>query len=86
MNEELETLLDKLQLDENEFSFIMDIISRANLDSAESEWLSDIADEAYNSLDQDTTSEIEKAYDEGKDEGYSQGFRDGKLSGSGEYR
>ena len=86
MTEELETLLAKLQLDENEFSFVMDIVNRANLDSAEFERLSGIADEAYNSLDQDITSEIEKAYDEGKDEGYSQGFRDGKISGSGEYR
>ena len=85
MTEELETLLAKLQLDENEFSFVMDIVNRASLDSAELEQLSDIAYGAYNSLDQDTTSEIEKAYDEGKDEGYSQGFRDGKISGSGEY-
>lgn len=86
MSEELENLLvNKLQLNGEEVIFVIDLIDRAKPTEFERDKLNSIADEAYNVLEEESDYTATIAYDSGKDEGYSQGFRDGKISGSGEY-
>lgn len=87
MSEELENLfVNKLQLSGKEIKFVIELIDRAKPTEFERDRLNSIADESYNVLEEEKDYTASIAYDSGKDEGYSQGFRDGKISGSGEFR